>query len=235
MYGDTYRGTYRRVVAMRRTSGAIVMLFAVNFFIFVPALRAQPTEESLIQAWENVQKQDPETITFKKLESRRYVFNTKRFPFDGELKILNVSIDASSWDVEDRNTIGVVEVELVRLPQDFLQKFGRSYSFWEKNNTLFYDKKDGRWLSSREFQSKMAREAKSLPASSLMFLSGYFWVIIFVFIFVALLLASRKSTRSMKIAMQRQDQMMADYKRAMQLTEENTKILREILEVLKSK
>lgn len=86
--------------------------------------------------------------------------------------------------------IGNIEVELVNTPKDFTQQHGRKYSIWARNNTLYYDKKVGKWLAPREFQTVMLQRANA---------------------------AIRISERSI------------------QLAEESSKLLRDIIEVLKSK
>lgn len=55
--------------------------------------QAQPSQQSLVEAWEKVQRGDPETLAFEKIGERRYRFRTSRFPFDGELKILKATVD----------------------------------------------------------------------------------------------------------------------------------------------
>ena len=109
------------------------------FFLLVPTmLFALPSEESLIKAWEGFQKEDPKTIIFEKISKNHYRFKTERFPFDGELKILNLTVDEQTSSFEGGFVLGVVEVELINLPKDFLEKYSYSYSAWIQDNILYY-------------------------------------------------------------------------------------------------
>jgi ATP-dependent Zn protease len=120
------------------------------------------TEESLIQAWEEIQKSDPQTITFEKLEGRRYKFKTKRFPFDGELKILNAVINDDVFASRTGFNTGEIEYDLIGLTKDVEQKYRRSFSLWESNNKLYYDKSTDEWLSSRTFR-RIAEQKMQSP------------------------------------------------------------------------
>src|SRR3712207_3704347 len=114
--------------------------------------RAQhrPTEASLVRAWEDVQKDDPETVTFEKVGERRYRFKTDRFPFDGELRVLKATVDESEGAYADDDegglpvsAAGVVEYELVGLSDDVRKKYEHSFSIWERNNKLFFGRERG--------------------------------------------------------------------------------------------
>lgn len=68
----------------------IAKLVALCAAVLVIALahataQAQPSQQSLVEAWERLQRSDPETLAFEKIAERRYRFRTSRFPFDGEL------------------------------------------------------------------------------------------------------------------------------------------------------
>src|SRR5215212_5458490 len=62
-----------------------------------PARAAQPSQASLVKAWEEVQREDPETVLFEKTGEGSYKFKTKRFPFDGELKLLKATLNDYSY------------------------------------------------------------------------------------------------------------------------------------------
>ena len=125
-------------------------------FLFIPTiLFAVPTEKSLIEAWESFQKQDPKNLIFEKISKNRYRFKTERFPFDGELKILNVTVDEQISGFEGGFILGVVEIELINLPKDFLEKYSYSYSAWIQDNILYYDTEEEKWLSDDEYYGRM--------------------------------------------------------------------------------
>jgi hypothetical protein len=136
-------------------SSVLMVLFAGGFKV-----NAQPSKESLIQVWEEIQKSDPETVVFEKIEDNRYKFKTNRFPFDGELKILNVIIDDRFSNSEFGLQTGVVEYDLVGLSDETIKKYQRSYSLWQGNNTLYYDKETNAWVSLKQYQSKMLAKSR---------------------------------------------------------------------------
>jgi len=120
------------------------------FFTLIPApLFSAPTEKSLITAWENQQRNDPNTLVFEEISPNTYRFKTERFPFDGELQILNVTIDEQIFGFEGSVIMGIVEPELLDLPEDFSKKYSYSYSSWIQNNILYYDKEEEKWLSAK--------------------------------------------------------------------------------------
>jgi len=114
----------------------------------------QPTETSLIEAWEVLQKSDPNIATFEKISDRSYKFKTTLFPFDGKLIISNVMIynmGMESLPYKDFME-GSLKIELVGFPKELLQKYVYQYYIWARNNTLYYDKKAEKWISSHDFR-----------------------------------------------------------------------------------
>ena len=67
----------------------------------VPAKGGPPPDEaSLLRAWETAQRQSPGTEGLERTGDRRYRFKTSRFPFDGELVVLNLLIEPLPLDGE---------------------------------------------------------------------------------------------------------------------------------------
>jgi hypothetical protein len=120
--GRSLSTSCNRTFLLNRVVRSAFFLVAVYLFAASP-LRAQPTESSLIQAWENLQRSDPQIVTFKKIEDGRYEFKTHRFPFDGELKILNAIIDDRLADVEPGIIRGAIEYDLVGLSKEVQEKY----------------------------------------------------------------------------------------------------------------
>ena len=71
----------------------LLSIVFITLFLSSPHTFAQPSEESLLSAWEALQKNNPKTVVFEKLGERDYKFKTQMFPFDGELKVTNVVVD----------------------------------------------------------------------------------------------------------------------------------------------
>lgn len=139
----------------------VLLLFAAILFVaFAHAYAvAQPTQDSLIQAWERAQREDPETVAFEKTGERTYRFKTERFPFDGELRVLKATVDDSMDGDEYGVTTGVIEFDLVGLPDEVVKKYEHSYEAWVRTNRLYFDKETRKWLSFDEHFVKMRAKA----------------------------------------------------------------------------
>jgi uncharacterized membrane protein len=218
----------------------IILFLFLSLFFISASIGAQPTEQTLISKWENIQKSDAKTKIFEKIDERLYKFKTEQFPFDGELRILNVIIDDRMSDFEYGYIMGIIEVELVDLPEDFLTKYSQSYGLWTQNNTLYFDNKTNEWLSSKEYFAKTAEQAEKYP-----FWRGSLWsfidpvLLILIALIVFLLLYSRKVQKAnrayMDTAMDSTKKSLEISQKALAIGEESNKILKEILEVLKKR
>lgn len=226
-------------------SGLMALCSALSVFLISSSAFAQPTEESLIQAWEAIQKKDPQIATFEKIEERRYKFKTKRFPFDGELNVLNVSIDEFNAFGEEGCTMGVVEVELVGLPDDFMTKYAYSYSTWSQNNCLYYDDKTGKWLSSKEYFAKTVEKLKKREplSEALQNISEYVPYITIIMVVTAFLIITLKKNQGyideyrkyMNESKKYAEVSLEIAKKSAETAEDNNRLLKEILEALKSR
>ena len=204
---------------------------------------AQPTQTSLIQAWETVQRNDPETVAFEKRGDGSYRFATKRFPFDGELKLLKAMVEEDS--TSDIYVLGTVAVELVGLSDKVRQDYARSYALWTGNNVLYYDLAAKRWMGAREFQT-IARQrfrGRSLwPnfwswAPTLVFLA----VLVFAMLLLGRLQRKQKqyagriernfdlAERSAALA----EKSAETAEKSLRLLEDSNRVLKEILETLR--
>ncbi len=205
----------------------------------------KPSEESLIKAWEQIQKSNPATVTFDKLADRRYKFKTTQFPFDGELKINDATIDVGTMAGPYSNFImAVLDIELVGLPKEITQK-NRKYSIWARSNMLYYDKQTDKWLTFEEFQAEVAKINNSSSSSGL--LSNYVLLALLILALIYVLNFLRKNRQAVKTSLDRQAESIAKIdesiemskksfqlsEKSIQLGEETNKILREILTALK--
>lgn len=216
---------------MNKDSLKIMLVLSFLVFISSDVLGLQ-SKESLLQAWETMQKNDPKTTIFQKLGDKRYKFKTELFPFDGELKVLNIVIDDKmfGYDGDRYNALGVVEVELIDLPEDFFQKHAYSYSVWSRNNTLYFDNNIGKWLPSEEYFEKQ------VDSFGWWDYFDYTWIIVLIAIIALSWLVGRRATKNMKkFNKEYMDVSLDIAKRSIQLSEGSQKILKEILELLKSK
>ncbi len=222
----------------------ILLLLCFAFCPFIHAAE-MPTEDSLIKAWENIQKSDTNNVKFEKIEDRTYKLSNKLFPFDGELKIKDVTVDSSVMvGNSDNFIIGIIDVEFAKMPKDFIQQHSRKYYMWAINNNLYYDKKAGKWLSSKEFQAAMMKIQKEMsrPSSLSSFFSDYFLVVALLIILGFILYFARNYKTTVKNSFQRQDEAVARVNKSIELSErgillgeETNKILKDILNILKDK
>ena len=220
-------------------------------------------EQSLLEAWEQVQKNDRRTVVFEQVEpgspqasvdlkgetarSREYRFHTKWFPFDGRLRVVNVAVgDQQQWYGQQTPVMGVVEVQLEGLDDDFMTRHAQSYSMWQQTNMLYHDPRTGRWVTMDEYAGWVEDAVTDTAVGNGWgcLLTGSvdpFWITFLVVVLVFLAVLSRNASKSMKRTMAAQDKVIAEQERGMRLSEQaveinqdNNRVLKEILEVIKA-
>ncbi len=218
----------------------ILTLLLCLFSVSLVGAAEKPSEESLIKAWEQIQKSNPDTVMFDKIKDRHYKFKITLIPFDGELKINDATIDAAMMMGPYNNYImAVLDVELVGLPKETIMK-NRKYAIWARSNTLYYDKKAGKWLSLEEFQNEIAKINNESSSSNLF--SNYVLLAFLILALAYVLNFLRKNRQAVKTSLERQadsialvDKSIALSEKGIQLSEETNKLLRDILAELKNK
>lgn len=198
-----------------------------------------PSEASLIAAWEDIQKNDPKTTTFEKKGEGEYHFATERFPYDGRLNVLNITIEALPGSVMGESYYGVIEVELTDLPEDFFRKYAYSYSSWQKNNYLYYDANKGQWRTTTQWSATLAEEFDAGHAYG----GGnnpyqmLFWLVALAVLLVVALLGIRQVRRAMtqqQTALDGQARALEMMEKSHEMAAENLKIQKENTKILKS-
>ncbi len=221
------------------------------WLLFVPVLAsiawaqtrpADPLEESLIAAWEHQLQSRPETVVFERIEPGLYRYHTTFFPFDGTLRVLNVAIrQQPSWSPQGL-AMGVVEVELEGLDEDFMTKHVQSYGMWHQDNVMYHDAATERWLTTDEYPSVIGSTVGEYSGWGCLLAEGgnLFWIVLLGLFVVFLTLITKKASRQMKSAMSAQDKVLAEQERAMALSEkaveisqDSNRLLREILDAIK--
>lgn len=201
-----------------------------------------PTQGSLIEAWEKAQRADPACRVFEKTAEARYRFATGRFPYDGELVILNTVLDDGMEELDEAGWIvGTVEVELTALPPDFQVRYARSYGTWMQGHTLYFDRDLGRWLTGSEFRARMVSRARR-QTDIVGFVGNAFWILLLVALVAFLWFAGRKASRQVSTAQALQERAMAEQQvglrlaqRAVELNEEANRLLAEIRDLLRQR
>lgn len=216
-----------------------LLVFAAN------GAHAQPTKETLLTAWEAAQKNNPQTIIFEKIEENRYKFKTDILPFDGEVEVINITINDrrlnkevggetdKSYSNYGYNIVGYVNAELVGIEKENLWggKYQYSYPIWSENNTLYYDEESAKWLTQKEYNEMMTKKYASETQIPIEGFWGFLYNfcgyvdIVFITVLVFLIILSLKA--------------YLDQKRAIAaniaLAKEHSGLLREILGALKNK
>jgi hypothetical protein len=199
----------------------IALLAALSVFLplWAPALADAPSDKAVIEAWERVQREDTQTIALEPIEPRLYRFATNRFPYDGRLRVLNVSLDGYGWAADGATTMAVVEVELIDATDELYVKHAHSVPMWQATNMLYLDDDTGEWLSNREWQERMI--AGAMPGGALsILLSNWFWIGLIGVMIVVLVFVSRKASRQMNVAMNAHEQALSEQQRGLALMEE---------------
>ena len=224
-----------------RLTTLLVLSASIIFMISVSPVFAQPTDDSLIQAWEKQQKADQKTIVFEKLKDRHYKFKTSYFPYDGELTIKNLVYGDLGGDADFDYSLGAVQVELSGFDKNLVKQYGYIYSMWDNTNTLYFDKKNFKWLSNKEYATSISKRAASRQ-KQFWLVSNFSNFALIIICVIALIIVIRKNKAYMKIAFKKQDEGLVKYdlavqqsEKALQQGEETNKLLKEILEALKSK
>jgi hypothetical protein len=218
--------------------GALVLILALAPPDDGP--RAQDAEErealkaSLLARWEQAQREDPQTLRFERIGERRYRFATERFPFDGELQVVNLSIDGLEGWVADGYRIGVVEIQLMELPTGFLQRHAHSVSQWRSHHQFYADTQGGEWLTAAEWQRALTERAQTEPVTggSLGCIVNWVYVVLIVVFVLAVAVLVRKASRQFRSATSAQDEALAGQRRALELSEQALDNARESREIL---
>ncbi|HEY6553581.1 MAG TPA: hypothetical protein VI669_09505 [Vicinamibacteria bacterium] len=232
----------RRIYNAVRALAALVALSTIGAASYA---QAPPDEASLLRAWEAAQRLSPATQTLEPTGERRYRYRTSRFPFDGELVVLNALIEPMPVD-DGTGYFGTVEVELVGLPPEVPVRFAQSYARWQGSHVLFYDPARGEWLTGEVWRAARMKDlgaTMGVGGGLLGFLSAnLFWVLFLVLLVVFLSFAGRKANRQMKTALEAQKAVMDDHQRSLEmgrrsieLNEEANRLLAEIRDELRGR
>lgn len=227
-----------------------ILLLLLAAATAVPAAQSQSADaleslkDSLLERWERAQREDPQTLRFEALGGARYRFHTERFPFDGELEVVNLSVDTLDGWLTDDYRIGVVEVEIEDLPEGFMQRHAHSVAQWRSHNQFYFDVRDGRWLTPAEWQRALSapealEDARQSPLGCI--LDWVYVLLVAIFVLVVVLLM-RKASGQFRRATSAQDEALAGQRRALELSQqvlENARetrlILSEIRDLLRER
>lgn len=190
-----------------------------------------PSEDSLISAWEDIQTNDPKTLIFEKTGDGTYHFATERFPYDGGLNVLNVTIEALPGTVMGESYYGVIEVELTDLPEDFFSKYAYSHSAWQKNNYLYFNADKGEWSTTTQWSATLAEEYDT--GHGYAYAYGQYQSVFWLGALVVLLIVVWLGLRQVRTAMAQQQTALDGQTRALEMMEKSQKMAEENLNIQK--
>lgn len=225
----------------------LATVFLIAVALSVLHAWAAADETSLLSAWEEAQKRDPKISDFRKISDKHYHLKTEYFPFDGEIRVRPSMTQSGPYEDGDEPghayTIGYLEVELVNAPKDFYSVYGRSYGSWVAQNSFYYDHSQDRWRTAKEYAASLATLPKAAKAKRYCW-SGVLssltsqlisWVV-FLFVLVVFVgLATRKQRQMLGKAREATAESLEIMRKSMAINEENNRVLKEMLEVLKRK
>lgn len=218
----------------------IRIFFVVSILFFsAPLLAADFTRDSLLVSWEALQKNDPQTIRFEKTKDGAYEFETRWFPYKGRLRVLNVALNsnANEWYDEYNATLpqGVVEIELVDAPADFMKKFSTSYYWWSRNNTLSFDEATQTWMTPDAYRQKQAQQQAayhnvSAKAGCWQWLNWEIFLYVVLGLFLLLIVSVRRNVaKTNKMILERQARAMEISEESLLLSKDNQVLFKKML------
>lgn len=206
-----------------------------------------PDKAGLISFWEQSEKKDSHVLRFEKTkEDGVYDFATDFFPYKGRLKLLNAVVTKSNESYLEGLYTGIIELELMDAPPDFLKKYAASYGAWTQQHYFYYSLKKGVWFPMSEWSAYSADLYKSsettgssCPLSSqLGRYAGTWGPILFLLVLIAFVirLARKQNAR----IWENHAKALAEQQRGLKIAEESlkhqlehTQLLKEIAAALK--
>ena len=236
-----------------RVAIRVFMLLGLCFLFTLPAFadavndKAGPDKAGLIAFWEADQKNDPHVSLFEKTKDAGvYNFATDFFPYKGRLRLLNAVVTKSGESYLDGLYTGIVEVELMDAPVDFLKKYAASYGAWVQQNYFYYDSKKAVWFPVSEWSSHSADLYKSevptgqgcrLKAALDQALFTWLPVVLLLLVLALAVRVARKQNRkvwdSHEKVLEGQRKSLAMAEENLALQREHTQLLRDIASALK--
>ncbi len=213
----------------------IVFLFFAFLMVLTPAFAAPPGKDSLVSFWEKSLKENPETVVFAAdKEKGVYEFETTFFPYKGRLKLLNAAVAKTGDTYYEGFYTGIIEIELLDAPKNFMQKYAQSYYAWQEQNRFFYSEKTGKWFPASQWSENYADTSGDTPAAARSCPISRDVLTILVLI-AAILILIPFIRKQHKRAWNAQDQIMERQKRSLDISEELLAVQKQILEELRKK
>lgn len=222
------------------------MKYVTGFLLLVFSFYAYAGDrDDLLQAWENIQKNNPQVKLFEKISNGKYKIKFAVLPYEGELDVLTYDTEELNYDFIKDNPYskrGYVNVDLVKTDEATLAKYGRSYYNWVQSNTLYLNKETGKWVSSKEYNKYISDATREKSQGGILYFLGDYWDYILLFIVFYFIFSGISGSRQLKRSVKMQGDAVKDMEKfkeiqdeAIALHKDTNKLLGEILEELKTR
>ncbi len=211
-----------------------VIVSSIILICSATSFSATPAKETLLSSWENIQKNNPGVLIFQKTGENTYKFKTNIFPYDGVIRVLNLVIrdnDMNLGPVEDMfvpSATGIIELELVGFNQEMQMKYSNSFFMWAQDNNLFFDAKENKWITNKEYQQINASYFKKYSPNNFITSLMEYWQYLLIFIIIYFVFVTFKQNKRGKNSIKTIEE-------SINLQKETNNILRMILEETKNK
>ncbi len=192
----------------------------------------------------------PETEIFEKTDIPNiYNFKTTLFDFDGQIELLNIVIHDNipyyhNYELKDESKlIGVAEIELKNIDDNFFDNRYYSHQIWEENHFLFWQ--NGNWITEIEWEeaassAQTSSETQSVKSCNtnnkkakdwLSILIGFLPIVLLIIFYVIFGRRCQKdSNQKIDISLEKQTESIQYQKEAMALIKKQNNILQQILD-----
>lgn len=208
--------------------------------VSVSAGAAEPSRQSLIDAWVEFMPSAPGTIAFEVRGDGVYYLEDENLPYAGEVRVVSALVREAEAAADGMpfTHMGMVEFQLVELPAERLQT--QNYYYWlADRQTLHFSDVDETWVGPAAYRDAIqdfyGRDDSFGPLS---FMLNYgiwiFLVALLVWVFSLLNRHSRKARSLMDDSASINEKARENLERSEQMQKEAIEISRALLDVQKA-
>jgi hypothetical protein len=203
-------------------------------------------EQAALKAWELEQKADPKTEAFEQTAPGTYHLKTSRFPYDGVVRVGSIVVHSlPPADEHAASAYAVIEPTLDKDNASYTSQYPESFNDWRGRNYLYYLPDKKAWLTAADYARTRSQPAGKRWLAS--YFSVYLLIASLLLLIVGLIAQRFREWRLMKSRFNqasnveqqllqsaaKAEDVAARQQRLLELNEEQTRLLREILEQLK--
>jgi len=205
---------------------------------------ANEQKATLLEAWENLQKNSSDIEQFKKISDKKYWIKFATLPYEGELVVLAYNVEDVDFAPEGSpyTKTGYVEVDLVDASAERIAKYARTYSKWGQNNTFFLNDVTGKWDTLQTWQKQLEMDLEENTPSSWLLNILEYWDYLFAALIIYFFFTMVFGNKHMKESITLQKKAMDDFDQTKRYMEESrmlhgktNQLLAEILQELKNR